>query len=354
MVDQILTMPAVIIIFLLFIFGSIILLLRSKEQKGDLKSFSILIACRNEAENITDLINNLSQIDYPQELYEVIIVDDASGDESWKMLQDAAKDRDNYHVYRIEKKSEEYRGKKAALKLAAETAKFDYFLFTDADCRVPAAILRSYSDLLNEETSAIIGWYITRNSSAFQRMIDISSAVINAVTARLGIPFSASGGNWVLKKDTFWETGGYEKIRDKLAGDDKLLLLQVKKLGKKIDFNYRCPVETILPEAVNFHKLRRKYGKFSSSPFVIKASVILMMIFYAYLPWKTIVSGFEIGLIYLSGLYLLWLTVLLRFRLKFKFTDLIFLLIIPYILIYFTLSGSFGSWEWKGQKQRRD
>ncbi len=319
-----------------------------------MRSFSILIACRNEEENISSLIDNLRRIDYPQELYEVIIIDDASGDESWKLLQSETENSENIQVFRIEEKSEEYKGKKAALKLAAAKAEFDYFLFTDADCRLPAGILRSYSRLLTEKTSAVIGWYMTRNCSAFQRIIDISSGVIFAVTTKLGMPFSASGMNWVLKKETFQEAGGYEKIRDKLAGDDKLLLLLVKDLGKKINFNNQCPVETILSQTENSPRLRRKYGKFSSSPLVIKVAVILMMGFYVYLPWKIIISGFEFSLIYLSGLYFLWLTVLLRFRLRFKFIDLIFLILIPYILIYFTVRGSFGSWEWKGQRQRRD
>jgi len=42
---------------------------------------------------------------------------------------------------------------------------------------------------------------------------------------------------------------------------------------------------------------------------------------------------------------------LLRFRLKFKFSDPLFLLLIPYVLFYYVLKGSFGNWEWKGQKR---
>ena len=43
-------------------------------------SFSIIVPFRNEAENLPKLLHTLSFLDYPNELFEVILVDDESDD----------------------------------------------------------------------------------------------------------------------------------------------------------------------------------------------------------------------------------------------------------------------------------
>jgi poly-beta-1,6-N-acetyl-D-glucosamine synthase len=342
-----------IIIFALFLLASLLLLINPRNINRKLRTFSILIACRDEEDNIPGLIKSLREIDYPQNMFQVIIVDDASSDNTWKLLEAHTAGMPGFHIYKLPEKSAEYKGKKAALKLAAEQAKYDYFLYTDADCRLPSDILNSYCRLLTDEVDAVTGWYLTRNATPVQRFIDISSGVTYALTARLGISFSASGMNWVLRKAAFIEVGGYEKIKHKIAGDDKLLLLLVKALGRKLIFNPRCPVETILPQGSNTQRLIRKYGKASSSPLVIRFIMLILFAFYIYLPCRIVFQGFEIALIYLTGLLLLWMIVLIRFGLKYKFTDPFILVILPYLLGYYVLRGSFGRWEWKGQRQNQ-
>jgi len=342
-----------IIVFTLFVLAGVLLLINPRNINGEPRTFSILIACRDEEANIPGLVKSLQGIDYPANMYHVIIVDDASSDHTWQLLESHTAGLPGFHIYKLPEKSAEYKGKKAALKLAAEKAELDYFLFTDADCHLPADILNSYSSLLTDGTDAVTGWYITRNASPVQRIIDISSGVTFALTSRLGIPFSASGMNWVLRKAAFREVGGYEKIKHKIAGDDKLLLLLVKALGRKLAFNPRCPVETVLPAGNDAQRLMRKYGKFSSSPMFIRFIMLLLFAFYIYLPCQIVFQRFEIGLIYLTGLLLLWMIVLLRFKLKFKFADLFIIVILPYLIGYFVLRGSLGRWEWKGQKQNQ-
>lgn len=338
----------IILIIIIIICTS--LLYTPQAANPQLRGFSILIACRNEEDNITELIKSLRQINYPSDMWQVIIVDDASEDNTWQLLQDHTADLANIKLYRLEKKSTDYKGKKAALKLAAEKTEFDYFFFTDADCMVHSEILHSYSELLTDNTDAAIGWYITRGASPLQRVIDVSSGATFALTTRMGIPFSASGMNWVVRKKAFINVGGYEKIKNIIAGDDKLLLLLVKALGNKIAFNHRYPVMTKLPDGQNSHRLMRKYGKLASSPLNIKLAMLILLSFYIYLPLR-IIQGYEMGFIYLAELYLLWMIVLLRFSLKFKITDLLVLILIPYVLFYFILKGNFSNWEWKGQKR---
>ena len=55
-----------------------------KYQKKDLNpktSFRIIVPFRNEAENLPNLLNSLSNVNYPADLFEVILVDDNSKEE---------------------------------------------------------------------------------------------------------------------------------------------------------------------------------------------------------------------------------------------------------------------------------
>ncbi len=48
---------------------------------------SVIIAARNEENNIQELLQSLHAQQYPKELYEVIIIDDHSTDNTWQLLQ---------------------------------------------------------------------------------------------------------------------------------------------------------------------------------------------------------------------------------------------------------------------------
>src|SRR5438105_15268643 len=50
-------------------------------------AISVIIAVRNEEKNIQPLLDSLYAQNYPKELYEVIVVDDHSTDNTWSLLQ---------------------------------------------------------------------------------------------------------------------------------------------------------------------------------------------------------------------------------------------------------------------------
>ncbi|WP_373941440.1 glycosyltransferase [Polaribacter sejongensis] len=62
-----------------------------KEFKGVAKhhktSFSVIIPFRNEAKNLPILLQSIAELNYPKELVEFILVDDASTDGSVEMIQ---------------------------------------------------------------------------------------------------------------------------------------------------------------------------------------------------------------------------------------------------------------------------
>ena len=56
------------------------LLKKYKKTNGDLPSVSIIVAARNEEASILSCMKSLSELDYPEDKLEIILVDDNSDD----------------------------------------------------------------------------------------------------------------------------------------------------------------------------------------------------------------------------------------------------------------------------------
>jgi len=324
-------------------------ILRSwKTQENKELNYSIVIACRNEEQNLPKLFDSLTNLDYPIEKYEIIIVDDASTDNSLQLISTFCDRQTNARFFQIKEKSKEYLGKKAALKLATENAKFEILLFTDADCFPKPNWISSYNSYFSEKIGFIVGSYEIIDASSFQRFSNQISSAIYACTIGLGIPFSAAGGNLAVRKDAFIEVGGYEKIKQNIAGDDKQLLNLIKKTSWEIGYNPEVLVSTNINSTDTHHRDKRKYGKFRMSSTLFQIFSILILLFYLYLPYKIfIIREWQSFLSYFLGALLFWIANIIKHKFKFAPIDIIFIVIYPYYLIYYSILGLLGNWEWK-------
>ncbi len=311
--------------------------------------FSILIACRNEEKNLHHLFQSLDRLDYSEALYEIIIVDDASEDTSPELIEKFCLTKKNASFYHIPQKDIEYMGKKAALKLAAGNAKYEFLLFTDADCVVPDNWLTSYNRHISYSTGMVVGSVLEVDASKLQSFSRNINAGIYASSVGLHIPFACSGGNMCIKREIFEKVGGYSKIRHHIAGDDKLMLNLVKKEKSAITYNPDSLVYTFptAPKNILAQK-KRRYGKFKMSTSGIKFLQLLILGFYIYLPWSIIVNQSYSNLIiyYLSSLVFLFVNIRTH-KIKHKYTDLFYVLVFPYYLIYFSVLGMLSGWKWK-------
>ena len=95
------------------------------------KSISIVVAVRNEEKNVYQLLENIFKQDYPQEEFEVIIVDDHSEDLTRKIIRKFRKDK---QVKNIVLGKPAGTGKKAALAHGIELAVGELVITTDGDC----------------------------------------------------------------------------------------------------------------------------------------------------------------------------------------------------------------------------
>ena len=94
-------------------------------------SVSVIAAARNEQRDIEIAVASLLQLDYSD--FEVIVVDDRSTDNTAAILDRMARQHDRLHVLHVVDLPAGWLGKNHALFCAAEQARGEYLLFTDAD-----------------------------------------------------------------------------------------------------------------------------------------------------------------------------------------------------------------------------
>ena len=102
---------------------------------------SILIPARNEAENILPLLSSIHLQDYDN--YEVLILDDNSTDDTYKVCQDFAAQHPRFKVIKGNALPADWLGKNYACHQLAQQATGDYYLFLDADEQVQKGLINS-------------------------------------------------------------------------------------------------------------------------------------------------------------------------------------------------------------------
>ena len=119
------------LLLLAFLFGWVRVRRQSMPPKGHaMPGFSVVVAVRNEADNIQNLVNDLALLAYPPEKFEVILVNDHSTDATDEKIRSMLVDFSSCRLLRLPEGNE---GKKAALQLGIAAARFEIIVTTDAD-----------------------------------------------------------------------------------------------------------------------------------------------------------------------------------------------------------------------------
>ena len=231
----ILSITILILIDLLLLFSLKRLNIRSKNESNEV-NISIVIAAKNEAENINELINQLRKLDYPPEMFEVIFVDHSSTDGTLIKMKEQTASFKNFSV--ISTNTSGVSGKREALSLGIQNSKYPYILITDADCRPGKNWLKSYSRKFEQGYEMLFGiapFYqyksLVNRVSCFE---NLRSSILSFSMASFGLPYSAAARNFGFSKSTFNSLKGYSKTKDTKSGDDDLLLREAVKNNMKI------------------------------------------------------------------------------------------------------------------------
>jgi cellulose synthase/poly-beta-1,6-N-acetylglucosamine synthase-like glycosyltransferase len=185
-------------------------------------SFSIIVPFRNEAENLPVLLESFSKLNYPTDLFEVILVDD----ESDCKLQIADY---RMQITTIDNIRVSNSPKKDAITTAMEIVKTDWVITTDADCVVSENWLLTLDNFIQLNPVSMIAGAVTYdcNDSFLHHFQQLDLASLQGATiGSFGIKkgFMCNGANFAYTKSFFQELKGFEGNSAIASGDDVFLL----------------------------------------------------------------------------------------------------------------------------------
>lgn len=188
---------------------------------------SIIICARNEADNLTKHLPLILTQDYPS--FEVIVVNDASTDDTYNILNDFV--LHNAHLRVIHIIDKKIHGKKGALAVGIEAAKQDWLLLTDADCYPLSKnwILGMVTGVEKKEIGLGFAPYEKRDGflNTFIRFETVWTAIQYMGFALVGEPYMGVGRNMIYMKKIYQKVGGFVKHQHIASGDDDLFINSV-------------------------------------------------------------------------------------------------------------------------------
>ncbi len=204
---------------------------------------SVLIPFRNEEEHILALLDDLEAQTYPMELVEIIFVNDHSTDDSPGLLRTKlrTKLRTNTRFTCLDLPANKA-GKKEALSFAVEHATYDWFIQTDADCRVRPNFIALHMAFREEQKSDLVAGLVTTHNGntgflqLFERLDLLGLVGAGAGSFHYKRPLMCNGANLAYSRALYMETRRFEPVRGVASGDDMFLLIGARKLGKTLSY----------------------------------------------------------------------------------------------------------------------
>ena len=199
---------------------------KSAQNNEPKTGYSIVVAFRNEKNNLPALYKSICELNYPKHLIEWVLCDDHSNDDAKTWILQAQKTSPFPIVYC---ENTTTGGKKAALAIAAEKASFDTLFFTDADCTVPPNLLQTLEEKISSDKKVFIAGPVSYkvNQTFLGYYQCAESALLMALTHdafRRKKPLMANGANLCVNRILFLEAQDARKDLQIPSGDDIFLL----------------------------------------------------------------------------------------------------------------------------------
>lgn len=219
----------VIQFFFAFIFFIRLSVYKKRKELIFSEGVSVIICAKDEAENLARNLTSFLDQDYHK--YEVIVVNDQSNDGTKFILQDFEKRYNNLKVVNIEDHVNSRIGKKFALTIGVKTAKFDYLLLSDADCKTSSKrwIRNMSAQFLKKDIILGVSPYQKQKGllNMFIRFDEFQVSLQYLSFALAGIPYMGVGRNLAYKKSLFFSVKGFASHMHIPSGDDDLFIKEV-------------------------------------------------------------------------------------------------------------------------------
>lgn len=191
---------------------------------------SVVICAKNEYLNLQENLPALLTQDYPD--YEVVVVNDASDDDTYYLLKLLSETHPNLSVVSINQNLNFFSGKKFPLSIGIRSAKHDILLLTDADC-IPSSPhwISNMMARFSTDTDIVLGYSGFIPRSGFLNLLIRFEAFYTGMQylsfALAGMPYMGVGRNLSYRKQLFFKNKGFISHYALSSGDDDLFVNQV-------------------------------------------------------------------------------------------------------------------------------
>jgi len=332
--------------------------------------FSIIIPFRNEAKRLPQLLVSIAALAYTKNLFEIILVDDDSSDDSVELINEFSSNNPDIDLQLIKNIRSSNSPKKDAISIAMPKAKYNWVISTDADCILPPLWLAIFNtSIVTNEPNMLVAPVSFKSNSSFLTQFQLTDflSMQGATIGGFGIqqPFMANGANLAYRKDLFLSLNGFENNNFIASGDDVFLLENFIAYDKsKVLFlkNIEALVTTFptntWAELIQQRKRWAAKATHFKNPY---AKGIGMVVFLANF---IIVFSFIMGVFNLQFLWLLIPKAVIDTILIYKTAGLYQeqLKPIPYLktvilysffTVFIALTSMFGTFKWKGRSFKK-
>lgn len=216
--------------FYLFVYGRFAF---SKVQKAVPKkiSVSVLICAKNEADNLSRFLPSIINQDYLE--FEIVLINDASSDETLEVMERFSEKHSNIKIVNVKPVETFWGNKKYPLTLGIKASKYDFLLFTDADCKpLSKNWIKEMSAHFSNKNDIVLGYGAhSKIKNSFLNKLIRFETLITAIQyfsfAKIGVPYMGVGRNLAYKKEAFFSANGFMAHMNIKSGDDDLFINQV-------------------------------------------------------------------------------------------------------------------------------
>ena len=298
---------------------------------------SIMVPAHNEGIVIEKTVRSLLSLDYPEERYEVIIINDNSSDNSAQILKGIQDENPAVTLKVINTDAVTGgKGKSNALNIGFNISKGEYLAIYDADNTPEKKALKYLVVTLsrNEDLGAVIGKFRTRNKSynLLTRFINIETLffqwMAQAGRWKLFKLCTIPGTNFLIRRSIIEEIGGWDT---KALAEDTEISFRIYRMGYKIMF---------MPKAVTWEQEPQTFKVwFKQRTRWVKGNIYVIFKDIKYL--FDLKSGpIKFDIIYFTSIYLFGLTASIISDVLFilGLTQLITVNVVGYSLILWILA----------------
>jgi biofilm PGA synthesis N-glycosyltransferase PgaC len=335
---------------------------------------SVIIPARNEQKNISVCLDSISGQSYPKNLFEVIVIDDHSTDNTWEIATNFSRTGLTMKCLRLSDYINADPGakafKKAAIDAGINNASGNLIVTSDADCVFEKDWLQTIACFYESTRAQFIAAPVRIAPaksllSVFQTLDFITLQGITGGSVFKKFHSMCNGANLAYEKNAYFEVDGFKNIDNIPSGDDMLLMHKIyeKNSGGVFFLKNKKALVTTQPELNwrNFFNQRIRWASKADQYQDKRIVWVLVLVYFFNLQFLVIFFAAFWNIKYLLlALALMLLKVVVEFpfvRSVASFFDQrtlmkYFPLLQPIHILYTIIAGwlgKFGSYRWKGR-----